>query len=715
MELAKSGAAIPAIEQYQSIELLYSVRHEVNDLFSITAAHFINAGAAGLRHFHLLMSSLISNINNANLCELNDIWAMILYKGHGKDKESDRSYRTISTCPLLAKCLDLYIGQRYYTDWRAAQAPTQFQGEGSSHELASLLLTEVIQHRMYHTKGPVFALFLDAKSAFDVVVRQNAMVEAFKAGTRDQGLVYLDTRMESRRTFLQWDTSIMGPIHDKRGLEQGAVNSDRVYKLVNNSQLLEAQSSGLGVDIGDVHVASDGQADDVALLTTSPLHMVCLLHLTRLYCLRQHVELVPEKTKLLVWSPPTQNQSTEVLKLSCPIKIDNMEIEYSKTAEHVGVLRSVDGGNMPHILDRISAHRRALFSILPIGTARHHCANPSATLQLEKLYGGGVLFPGLGSLVLTSKEIGMVHRHHRVTLSRLQKLPTTTPDCVVFFLSGSLPGTALLHLRMLSLLGMIARLGPESILQQIGRQVLLSAGKGKSWFLQTRTICQQYGLTDPLLVLQSPSSKESWKRMCKSKAVSFWEEKLRGEAALLPSLVYFKPCYMSLTTPHPLWTMAESGYEVSKANTVATMLSGRYVTDYHARHWSRTNPQGLCQLCLALPFPGQVSPLGTLEHQLLHCPALAGTRNKSTSHWKEYLLDKPYLSPIITHHTKTPGLYGQTLHMQLLLDPTACPMVIAAAQTLGDGVISHLLYMTRTWCHAHHLKRKRLLRLYNII
>ena len=712
MELAKSGAAIPAIQLYQSVELLYSVRLEVNDLFSITAAHFINAGAAGLRHFHLLMSSLVTNINNASLSELNDIWAMILYKGHNKDKESDRSYRTISTCPLLAKCLDLYIGQRYYSDWRQAQAPTQYQGEGSSHELAALLLTEVVQHRLHHDRGPVFALFLDAKSAFDVVVRQNAMVAAFQAGTKDQGLLYLDTRMANRRTFLQWDTTIMGPIHDKRGLEQGAVNSDRLYKLCNNSQLVEAQSSGLGVDVGGVHVPAIGQADDVVLLTNCPTKMACLLYLTRLYCTRQHVELVPEKTKLLVWSPPNQKQIVEVLKLSCPISIDSLEIEYSSTAEHVGVLRSVDGGNMPHVLDRISAHRRALASVLPAGAARHHRAKPSVTLQLEKLYGGGVLFSGLASLVLSCKEIGMIHRHHRVTLCRLQKLAPTTPDCVVFFLAGSLPGTALLHLRMLGLLGMLARLGPDSVLQQVGRQVLLSNGRGKSWFLLLRTICQQYGLPDPLQVLQSPQSKESWKRLCKSKVISRWEEKLRGEAALLPSLVYFRPSHMSLTTPHPLWTLAESGHEVSKATIVATMLSGRYVTDYHARHWSKTNQEGFCQLCLA---SGHSATLGTLEHLLLRCPTLAATRANSSSHWATYMRDKPFLFPIVQHHTLTPGLPGKKLHMELLLDPTSCPMVIIAAQVMGAGVISHLLYMTRTWCHAHHLRRKRLLRLYNII
>ena len=136
--------------------------------------------------------------------------------------------------------------------------------------------------------------------------------------------------------------------------------------------------------------------------------------------------------------------------------------------------------------------------------------------------------------------------------------------------------------------------------------------------------------------------------MCKAKTVSYWEEKLRGEAALLPSLVYFQPCYMSLTTPHPLWTMAESGYEVTKANSVATMLSGRYATDYHARHWSRTNPQGLFHLCLAVSFPGQVSPLGTL-----YCPALAGTRNKSTSIGKNICWTNP-ISPLSSPTTPRP-------------------------------------------------------------
>ena len=65
-----------------------------------------------------------------------------------------------------------------------------------------------------------------------------------------------------------------------------------------------------------------------------------------------------------------------------------------------------------------------------------------------------------------------------------------------------------------------------------------------------------------------------------------------------------------------------------------------------------------------------------------------------------------------------PGPWGwKCLHvfMQFLLDPTACPVVTKAVQVSGDGVLSHLFYLTRTWCHSLHLKRRRLLKLFNII
>ena len=723
MELAKVGGNIPSIKIHESIDILYSVRKDVNDLYSITASHFIYAGSAGLRHFHNLMSAFINNINHSSIQELNDIWAMILYKGHNKDKESDRSYRTISTCPLLAKCLDVYIGRRQYGKWREIQAPNQFQGEGSSHELASLLLTETIQYSLYHIRDPVFVIFLDAKSAFDVVVRQNAIVQAYKAGTTDKSLIFFNNRIGGRRTFVQWEKTLMGPIEDKRGLEQGAINSDRLYKLINNSQLREAQESQLGVDVNGVMVAAIGQADDVALISNSPHKLACMLYLTNLHCIREHVELVPEKTKLLVWSPTHKKLQTDLLKLSCKIEINNNVIDYSTSAEHVGIHRSTDAGNMPHVLDRISAHKRAMGSIMHVGLARNHQAKPSIGLQLEKLYGSSVLFSGIASLVLNEKEMKILGSHYKLTLCRLQKLPLNTPECVVYFLLGSLPVVALVHLKMLGLLGMISRLGPTSILQQIGRNILLSSTPiKKSWFSKVRDISIQYELPDPLLVLQDQKKKDIWKKECKARVISFWEEKLRGQAMYLPSLLYFQPQFMSLNRPHKIWSLPESTYEVQKSVVVATMLSGRYMTDHHTRHWSKLNPNGYCQLCQAMMHSqdttviSNLPPLGTLEHQLLECPSLETTRVRCKTYWKDYCDDKPEVKNLSMVAGMIAGhAIDSKSCIQFLLDPSSCPDLICATQNLGIGVLAHVHYLTRTWCYSHHMRRQKLLKLLNVI
>ena len=277
------------------MEILTSLKPDVNDLYSITARHYINASMEGAVHFATLLNILIDNVNLSTLENLNSVWAMILHKGHGKDREKDRSYRTISTCPLLAKALDKYVGSLYKTGWMECQAETQFQGPGSSHELAALLLSECIQHSLA-IKKPLFVILLDAKSAFDKIIPEIVIKKAFLAGSQDQGLIFLDNRLKSRQTNIEWDKTLMGPIKDRLGVEQGGINSDRLYKLANNDELKVTQSSGLGLDMGGgVHVASVGQADDVAIVSDDIHRLQCLLHLVMDYANSSFVAMLCTK------------------------------------------------------------------------------------------------------------------------------------------------------------------------------------------------------------------------------------------------------------------------------------------------------------------------------------------------------------------------------------------------------------------------------------
>ena len=704
LKIARHGLKMPPLSPKRSTEILHTLRPNVNDFYSVTASHFINAGYEGLEHFHFLLNTIISDVNFSSLEELNTIWACILHKGHGKDKESHRSYRTISCCPLLAKALDLYAGELYSDGWAEVQAETQFQGAGSSHELAGLLLTEAINFSMFSSKQPVYVLLLDAQSAFDLILRENVIVEAFKAGTCDEGLIYLDNRLGNRQTFCEWSKELVGPIHDRLGVEQGGINSDRLYKLANNNQLKVALHSKLGADMGSMVIPIIGQADDTGLLANSIHELQNLLTLTLEYCEKYSVTLVPEKTKLLAFSPPGCELLTDYAKIISPVNINGTFIPFTDSAEHVGIVRSIHG-NRPNILARLAAHRKAFFAVLPAGLAKGHRGNPAASIRAERLYAAPVLLSGLATMVLSVSEIALFAGPFKQHIEKLLRLHQSTPDCVVWFLAGCLPAEALLHLRQMSLFGMISRLRDgNNLLAQHARHMFASAkSSSKSWFLQIQNTFLKYSLPHPITYLDKSPAKDSFKSEIKSAVIKHWEEKFRGQASILDSLKYFRPSFMSLSTTHPMFSTCESSpYEVSKAVVQARYLSGRARVEVLTKHWDLTNKEGFCLLCKDTnPVPG------TLEHILLcgGCPALADARLSMISFFNSYMVPRPHLLPLLKACWNT----MDSLTMQFLLDCSVIPIIIRATQEYQEPVLKELFYMTRTYAFKIYLTRRRLL------
>ena len=263
---------LPPISLQRSSDILCKIKPAVSDFFSISARHFTHAGMAGFVHFNLLMNVFITDVNKCTIEELNTVFALLLFKGHGKDRTIDSSYRTISSCPLLAKGLDMYVREVFIDKWNMQQAATQYQGESSSHELASLLITEAILHSKFTLKQPIYLLFIDAKSAFDTVVIPYLVRKLYSSGMDGNSLLYLENRLKSRSTFCGFNGMIAGPIYDDHGLEQGGASSSDCYKLYNNEVLDVAQDSKLGVQLNkSLTVSAVGQADDTVILSNNLL------------------------------------------------------------------------------------------------------------------------------------------------------------------------------------------------------------------------------------------------------------------------------------------------------------------------------------------------------------------------------------------------------------------------------------------------------------
>ena len=690
LELCQNKRDLPNISIEASNKILFKMKKTVNDLYSITPAHFTNAGKSGLVHFNFLLNIVIDDVNNATVEELNSCYALLLYKSHGKIRTNDNAYRTISTCPVVSKALDIYIRDLHSIKWNSKQATTQYQGDGRCHDLAALLVTEVMQHSINTLKEPAYLLFLDARSAFDRVIPELLIRNLYLSGMDGNSINYINNRLTNRVTFIDWDRNIMGPIEDELGLEQGGKNSGEFYKIYSNDHLENAQRSLQGIDIGNNQIISAiGLADDSCLVANKLSKLFNILFLTTKYCEMYGVTLCPSKTKLLRIAPKLDIDSLETFN---PITINGQEIPFSSEAEHVGTIRSVNG-NIPHIMNRITAHRKALSATLSSGLAYKSRVNPIVGLRLEKIYGAPVLLSGVSSLVVCESELGLIDQHFKDTYQNLQKLHQRTPRSVVFFLGGSLPAQALVHLKMLSLFGMVARL-PRDPLNIHARNILVTAkASSKSWFCKLRDVCLLYNLPHPLSILDFPPSKEQFKKTTTSHVITYWEEKLRGEAALLPSLLYFKPEFMNLKTPHLIWKTAGSNpYEVSKAIQQARLLSGRYRLAVLEKNWTN-NREGICQNCFESPE--------TLEHMLISCSAYLETKKKLYSLWLATSLQVVYELILTALSSEKQYL------LQFLLDCSVLPNVIRAAQDHGYEVYNELFYLTRTWCFAIHRQRMK--------
>ena len=250
---------------------------------------------------------------------------------------------------------------------------------------------------------------------------------------------------------------------------------------------------------------------------------------------------------------------------------------------------------------------------------------------------------------------------------------------------------------------MISRL-PNCILFSIARTSLSSTPPSRSWFSQILRLYKQYQLGQPLDLLCSPLPKEVFKNLVKKRVINYWEQHLRAELedSHYSSLPFFKPQFMSLTSPHPLWSSAGSSpANIVMATIQARLVSGRFRTERLCRHWSK-NKLGVCLLSPTCRNSSEDVP-----HFLQVCVALHETRLMLHKFTRKYCENIPsYISDLILSNT---DLSSQEF-CQFLLDCSTLPDIIHATQEHDAATVyQHCFAVTRTWVYSLHKKRLKLL------
>jgi hypothetical protein len=196
-----------------------------------------------------------------------------------------------------------------------------------------------------------------------------------------------------------------------------------------NTHLLSG--SELGYAIGSIDVSAPTCADDMTLLSVSPIHLQFMIDLAFYDSCRERYTFSTENTKVIVMNNAKRDWSDNPMW-----KLGDRNIEVSASEVHLGLVRTPDCKAASTVRVNIQKARRAGCSMLRVGVYGRNGLHVHTNLNLFNYFQLPRLLCGLEVLPLLQGDTDELDLFHRSTLKHLQNLPAGTPTAGVYLILG---------------------------------------------------------------------------------------------------------------------------------------------------------------------------------------------------------------------------------------------------------------------------------------
>ena len=221
-----------------------------------------------------------------------------IYKNKGDGKDS-KNYRGITVLPILLKVIEFILRE----DLKEVALPVQSQLQRgfteNSSPLNAAFLVEEFYRESKNLNKPVYIAFLDAKSAFDVVVREILMRKVYLYGISPASWQLIDDLHLNSYSTINWNGEASEKFEVIQGVKQGGLLSADLYKVYSNDLFDTLDQCGVGGRIGDIRIAAPGCCDDVAVQSNDPSELQILVNNSKHYSGLHHYILQPQKSVVI--------------------------------------------------------------------------------------------------------------------------------------------------------------------------------------------------------------------------------------------------------------------------------------------------------------------------------------------------------------------------------------------------------------------------------
>ncbi len=124
---------------------------------------------------------------------------------------------------------------------------------------------------------------------------------------------------------------------------------------------------------------------------------------------------------------------------------------------HLGIIRANthEKSVKETVSENIKKARRTLYSLMTTGLHGENGLNPDTSIHILKTYVIPVLLYGLEILLPEKSNLQLLETYTRKIMKQILSLSTTTPDPVVYILSGLIPIEGQIHIKALTFLNSI--------------------------------------------------------------------------------------------------------------------------------------------------------------------------------------------------------------------------------------------------------------------
>ena len=217
-----------------------------------------------------------------------------------KDPTISDNYRAIALASTLSKALEWCILLAYKDWFKTSELQFGFKSKMSTSLCTGLL--KCVVSRFLHEGSPVFACFLDASKAFDLVNHSILFQRLLEKGFPGYLVRFLLSWYKEQHMCVRWGNKLSDSFAVSNGVRQGGVLSPVLFTIYIDDLLMNLKSLGVGCYWDGLFTGAVCYADDLALLAPSPSALRIMIRCCEDFAGCRGLRFNPSKTQLIRFS-----------------------------------------------------------------------------------------------------------------------------------------------------------------------------------------------------------------------------------------------------------------------------------------------------------------------------------------------------------------------------------------------------------------------------